>query len=342
MKRHKNNRRPLLFTVISFLCFLPAALLLQAAPVRAQAPDQYEEDNSFADAGVIFLDSELSSEAVQQHTFHRAEDEDWVKFYGVAQEQYEIMAGNPGPGCDPVIELYDTDGISLIFSMNHGIEGEEELLSWQCPADGIYFVNVRHADPAFFGEDAGYDLKVYRPLGSSSGVIAGTITDAATGGPVEGAVITTDGGGSALSDGGYFLLLHVAGTFTLVARADTYETFSAAVTVEPGGSSEITISAVPEDRDGDDPSVCLAAHILPLNSHRSERLKIFRDRVLARSYPGRLFINWYYDYGSIAVRLCESAPGLKKTARLLLSAFMPVLENLVCAEENQQPVSGHN
>jgi sugar lactone lactonase YvrE len=190
----------------------------------ASQGDSYEEDDSFDQAHVIELNL-----AAQSHNFHDAGDQDWVKFYGISREIYEIKTSNLGIRCDTVIELYDTDGTTLLIGpWNWGFEGEDELMNWVCPADGVYYVRVYHYGEEVFGEDTEYDLQVYRPVGPDwKWFIGGMVANAHSGQPIAGAIITTSVYGSAISlaDGSY-LMLHPAGTFTFTVSATGYESIT--------------------------------------------------------------------------------------------------------------------
>ena len=84
---------------------------------------------------------------------------------------------NVGSNCDVVVNVFDTDGTTLLKDANWGFEGEGELLTWTCPQDGIYYVMIQHFGAAVvgFGENANYDLAVYRPIGTIFGFIVGTV-----------------------------------------------------------------------------------------------------------------------------------------------------------------------
>jgi hypothetical protein len=179
-------------------------------------PDTYEEDDTFSQSQVVVINNETP----QQHTFHDAGDQDWVKFYGLSGEAYTIEASNLGSNCDAVIELYDTDGTTLLASMDVGNAGEDELLDWACLQDGIYYVKVSHYDSGVYGENTKYDLKVYIPIGPITGWIEGTIKNKCTGESIEEAIIKTNNGSSAISlPNGAYLIIHEAGTFTVTAEA---------------------------------------------------------------------------------------------------------------------------
>jgi hypothetical protein len=80
------------------------------------------------------------------------------------------------------------------------------------------------------GTDYGQD-KVFTTGAILPATIMGTVTNAMTAQPIEGADVTTDGGGQTwtLSDGTY-ILLHPSGQWTLTASADGYEEKSSGAT----------------------------------------------------------------------------------------------------------------
>ena len=183
-------------------------------------PDSYEEDDTAGKAWVIVV----GHEEAQRHNFHDEGDRDWVKLYGVAGETYEIKTENLGSSCDTVISVYGGSGETLVAGpMDYFGYGEGELLSWICPMDGMYYVNVRQCDPSVCGENTGYDLTVYRPVGGGAGWIRGMVVNS-VGSGVGGAVVTTSPGqASGISfPEGYYLLVVPAGTYSITASLGGY------------------------------------------------------------------------------------------------------------------------
>jgi hypothetical protein len=101
-------------------------------------PDLFEDDDTLDDAKVIILDYERA----QRHTFHDQGDEDWVKFYGIAGENYAIKTDNLDSNCDTVITLYDADGKVVEVPKDDRWYGEYEELTWRCDAEGVYHIKV--------------------------------------------------------------------------------------------------------------------------------------------------------------------------------------------------------
>lgn len=216
------------------ICFFLLCFFLSAAVPAAEIPyppDSYEPDEGFETARPITV----NDSAGQHHHFHAAGDADWVKFYGLSGKNYRIRTLNVEIRCNSVIEIYDTDGISLLKSRNYGIEGEDEILYWYCPKEGLYFVRITQAEPDIFGENTGYDLYADYPEGPVfDGNITGYVKDVFSALPVAGAIVRTGISQPALSgtDGAYAVIGHAAGDFTLTAEHPQYLSAQVPVSVK--------------------------------------------------------------------------------------------------------------
>jgi hypothetical protein len=115
----------------------------------------YEAGDTADKAGLIITDG-----LCQYHNFHDAGDEDWLKFSAIWDQTYLIEVKNPGTRCDPVIELYDTDGETKKTSSNYRKYGKDERLVWKCEKSGTYYLKITNADSGVFGEDTEYNLCV--------------------------------------------------------------------------------------------------------------------------------------------------------------------------------------
>jgi len=231
--------------VVAFIFFVLLFVLSSfpgdSTSTAAVLPDEYEPDNSYDQAQVIVLNYHTP----QNHTFHETNDEDWIMFYALGGETYKIKASNPQVlVCDPVIELFESDGITRIGDpKNDAGPGVEEYLLWDCPADGLYYVRMTNA-VGFWGANVWYDLSVDIPGAFSlPGYVNGTVTSDGNG--LGGAVLRA-GSGSGLSqaNGSYIISLE-SGTYTVTVSKSGYHSGSFSVSVPGGGSVNRNIELVP-------------------------------------------------------------------------------------------------
>ncbi len=208
---------------------------------NSHTQDVYEEDDNYEQARVIVI-----SDNPQRHNFHDPGDQDWVKFHGISENCYTIEVTGLGADCDAVIEVYDPDGTTMLYSEEDGIEGHKKYLDFILSADGIYYVKIKNSNPDIFNEETEYDLKIYYPESHPSAYSSGHISDKDTGEPIETAKIKTGAGMSAISlSNGTFNMRHDPGTYTLTAEADGYETYSAEFEIKETGTPDINISMKP-------------------------------------------------------------------------------------------------
>jgi len=122
--------------------------------------ENYEEDGTPTQASPISADDP----APQHHDFHDEGDKDWVRFAAMQGKPYVIEAKNLGRKSNVLIELYGTDGETLLRPEEGG-EGEELVkLTWSTfSKDGTYYAKIRNRNPMAFGEDTEYSLSVYIP-----------------------------------------------------------------------------------------------------------------------------------------------------------------------------------
>ena len=203
----------------------------QTLVFQGTGPDAYEEDDAYWQASVIAI----NDPSPQTHGFHDEGDKDWVEFFGIEEEVYTIETSTLGSQCDTVIELYDTDGSTMLLSepKDDGGPGQDEVLDWSCPADGIYYVRIGHYDPQVFGDHTEYDLAIYKPIGPLSGFVTGVVSDADTGTPLRRVTLRTNVSVTAIteSQGNYFMV-HPPGTYTITATYDGYHPRTVEVSVD--------------------------------------------------------------------------------------------------------------
>jgi len=223
------------------------------------------ENDTSDSAGIVVI----NSGAAQHHDFYYKGDEDWSKILGSPGQTYVFEAENLGSISDAVIEIYDTDGRTLLKRTgNQNTGGRKVSLHWDCPREGIYFVRVRNLNPDYFGENAAYNFRVYHPTAPPfPGDIQGIITDAASGRTVTDVRITTDGGGTALSRplSGAYTVIQEAGTVFMNVEACGYEPVNnLEVLIEEGGTTSMNIALEPDEGFGGyyiDGGICIKAVI---------------------------------------------------------------------------------
>ncbi|PID73226.1 MAG: hypothetical protein CSB33_04710 [Desulfobacterales bacterium] len=145
-----------------FLLFAVCVVFLfSMIPAFAETPpDSYEDDNTFELAKSIIVEG-----AGQTRNFHDQGDEDWLKFCGVKDESYDVEIENVGQRGDPMITLYDSDGITVLAGpVDFGQRGEGESLNFKdCPEDGVYYIRVSCNEECDYGENTNYDISVFHP-----------------------------------------------------------------------------------------------------------------------------------------------------------------------------------
>jgi hypothetical protein len=197
--------------------------ITQTIGIENIEPDAYEEDDAYNQANVIVINDGNP----QSHTFHDVGDADWAKFYGVSGQTYKIKASNLSIVCDAVIEVYDSDGATLLSGpKNDAGAGLEEYIDWTCPKDGVYYVKISNFN-SNFGENVKYDLSVYRPIGAGAGTILGRVADSSDKG-IEGAILKSSVNTTAITlPNGFYRMQAPSGVnFTVTVTANEYETAS--------------------------------------------------------------------------------------------------------------------
>jgi len=128
-------------------------------------------------------------------------------------------------------------------------------LAWLCPRDGIYYARSYNYDTNVSGDDTGYELNVYRPIGPLAGFVAGVITDEQNAETLGDVRIKTNTNQSTLSVfTGNYLLVHPPGSVSVTAQRDGYATkVIPGVQVSEGGITtlDIALTPAPGDTDGD-------------------------------------------------------------------------------------------
>jgi len=151
--------------------FIICSLIVIPYSALAIEPDEYENDDIFTKGKVIFLNKS------QSHNFHQNSDADWVIFRTISGKKYEIKTDNLQSRCDVMIELYDTDGISLLEKIDDAGYGESEIFSETFDKEGFYYLKITNANSGDYGENTGYELYLSLPYGDGNGSIIGYVRD---------------------------------------------------------------------------------------------------------------------------------------------------------------------
>jgi hypothetical protein len=211
--------------------------------------DDYEVDDTYDKASIIILNSDTA----QRHNFHAAENEDWIKFYGIAGQTYSILASNLESNCDIVLELYDTDGTSFLDDQDTmGDPQADELLEYTFAKDGVYYVKVRQWSPSDYGENTGYDLTAYRPIAGEPGRLVGRVMNS-SGDGIGDAIVRSSLGSAICAPTGYYEFRLPSGTHTVTATAGGYVPDQTDVTIQSNSETRrdfVLGSDVDTDGDG--------------------------------------------------------------------------------------------
>jgi hypothetical protein len=158
-----------------------------ASTIAPCTPDQYEPDNTAADAAAF------APNTAYMHTFCGAGDQDWMLFWAEVNAFYVIETSDLAPHNDTLLDLYATDGATLLAS-NDDAPGGETLASrieWWAPQTGWHYVRVMHYNERIAGDDISYTVHLseqlptpiptHTPTGTATPTPTGTATPTPTG-----------------------------------------------------------------------------------------------------------------------------------------------------------------
>ncbi len=128
--------------------------------VPAECPDDpYESATPQGDDQFIGA-APLALEEAQEHNLCGMGDEDWVQFQAETGKSYRISTNPLGGGAAVHLQLYNTDGYSLLGEQIPADFGTAASLDWIAPADGTYYLRLLPIDPGLSGPGARYQVKV--------------------------------------------------------------------------------------------------------------------------------------------------------------------------------------
>lgn len=95
--------------------------------------------------------------------FDIAVDEDWFRLDTEKGIQYQIQTSNLSAGVDTVLEIYDTDGTTILALDDNSGGGNSSSLLWQAPATASYFIRIIQGTGSSYGCEASYDISAFSP-----------------------------------------------------------------------------------------------------------------------------------------------------------------------------------
>lgn len=309
----------------SILLFLLAALiclLYCSAALAAVSPDAYEDDDTYEKAGYIVLNGNS-----QQHNFHDEGDVDWIRFAAIEDKNHAIFVGSVGAGMDVYIELYDTDGVTLIERKNKFFEGDNETLEIVLEQAGIYYVKIGLVNEEAYGEDSDYQLRVAILEASTGyGTVHGRVKDYSSGDGIDGAEVRSSNNNKKVYTfgGGYYIMTHITGSFDLTASADGYPSQKKDFTIVNGGIEEVNFFL-----GSSSGPTCFLEDLFGVGSREIMAAQRFRDEVLARHALGRGMIRLYYRLSPGLKDLADGKETVKQCFKRLIRAMIPVIEKMM-------------
>ncbi len=142
--------------------------------------DALESDDSYSTATWI-----ETTGSTHHHTFFPAGDADWSKFNGTAGAEWLIKTMNLANGADTILQVYDSDGTTLLASNNDATSSSvASSIQFSAPADATYYIKTyRYADTIPIGRYGDFDLTItdinhpsITSLSPSSGSVSGGYT----------------------------------------------------------------------------------------------------------------------------------------------------------------------
>jgi hypothetical protein len=215
-----------------------SSFLIERSPVN----DLAEPDNSYTQAKIIVL----NSPDPQYHTFSFENDQDWVKFYAIANVFYTIDVFNAQSNCDAVLSLFSED-FEQIAHEDSSSSGRDESIEIKLSEDGFYYLCIVNYN-GIFGEDTGYNLSAFRPIPCLTHLLKGTILDASTQNPVNQAVLRTYLGGTGISDSLGHYNIHVINCnsepINLTIFAQDYLSLNQYATLTDASETELNLQLI--------------------------------------------------------------------------------------------------
>ncbi len=114
----------------------PTATVIPSPTVCVPDADPYEPDNTPAQASLLTATGSLG------HSFHTAGDEDWLTFDAIANTAYAVQASILGSDADTRLELYASDGTTLLATNGNTGGSPEAVLSYTATVTTKVYLRV--------------------------------------------------------------------------------------------------------------------------------------------------------------------------------------------------------
>ena len=221
---------------------LPFTVIAEIEPITIT---ESEPNNTRSDAELVIV-----NDHARAYKFDYKDDVDWLVFYAQEGMPYEIEIedNNIGQGINPALTLYNEDGSVEVNEFDFNFAGEGELLSWNAPDSGFYFIKVTNLK-AEYNEDANYNIKVYLPFPMAFGVIKGTVFNQCNHKGIGHAILTNDrvaASDASYKDGRFSMLLD-PGDYNVTAQAKGYKAQQKSVSVEERKRVNLSFDLLPEE-----------------------------------------------------------------------------------------------
>jgi hypothetical protein len=313
-------------------------LLVQVEPIE----DNSEPDNTPEQARWLGANGQA-----QVHRLPNENDEDWMVFSDTGPSDIDISITPVIASAAPTIELYAADGQTLLASAP-GSATEVVHLEYQNPltTPALFYVRLFiDSKSAMEGVSiargaaiTGYESIAANETGTgdepkgaggvfvveanSSGgpllaALAGTVTEDATGDPIEGATVTLEdlGGASTLTnpEGIYAFNGLPQDSITVSAEADGFAIVSTGIDLG-GGINQIDFFLGEGGTGGGGCFIATAAYGTPL-AREIDTLRNFRDHYLLTNAPGAAITDAYYTVSPTIARYIAQSPAAAQLTR---------------------------
>lgn len=209
--------------------------------------DTSELNNTYTQAEVIVL----NDPEPQYHNFSSEKDNDWVKFYGIANERYKIEVFDLQTNCDARIRLFYSNQLQEIATADDYPSGMDEQIEMDLLEEGIYYVCIDDAENNW-GAETEYKLTVFRPHSCLTHLIEGTIVNSTNKEPVSNAVVQTHLGDTGISvdNGNYrmFAMKCSSNPVDITIQVNGFLTWASSLTLVDGIPTNLQVELTPENQ----------------------------------------------------------------------------------------------